>query len=106
MIQQIPKKFEGKGEVKGFRFKRVFEKDSAYLYKVTDGGSVWYEVFKRIASPVCIDFDKRIYSQTEMKESYPKSNQFGLYAWCCSSFDKALDRFNNIAPSLNNKIDT
>ena len=73
--------FIGIGEVKGFHYRKVRETVTAYLYLVKDENSVWYEVFKKKATPICLDFSKRIYSETELKKVYPKSKDFGVWAW-------------------------
>jgi hypothetical protein len=100
-IQQLPETFIGVGEVKGFAFERVFSNSNAYIYRVTShkGSKPYYEVFKRKDTPLCIDFKKRIYSDTEFKEIYPKSNAFGVWAWTTFSIGKAFGyvqtKFNN-----------
>ena len=89
--------FEGKGEVKGFVFRRVNESEFGYIYEVKTGNRIYYEVFKKRSSPVCIDFDKKTYSETEYKEIYPNSKQFGISAWHSETLKNAelrLETFN------------
>lgn len=95
-LETLPLVFEGRGEVKGFTFMQVDKTDNAYLYKVHNEYTQHFEVIKRSASPVCIDFEKRIYSETEFKESYPKSNSFGLSGWTFSSLDLALQKLKEV----------
>jgi hypothetical protein len=82
MIKDLENQFEGTGEVKGFKFRKLAFAQHSYLYEVTCDGKLYYEIFKRVKTPICIDFEKRLYSDTEFKEVYPKANAFGLTAWC------------------------
>ena len=100
-IQQLPEQFTGIGEVKGFQFERVFSNELAYIYKVTShaNSKPYFEVFKRKHTPICLDFKKRLYSDTEFKEIYPKANAFGAWAWTTFSIGKA---FGYVQTKLNN----
>jgi hypothetical protein len=80
---------EGKGEVKGFVFTKQYENEKGYVYKVDNGKH--FEVFFKKEVPVCIDFEKRIYSETEKKEVYPKAKDFGIWAWTVESLEKGID---------------
>ena len=82
--------FDGKGEVKGFTFKMIKESDFGYIYESNSGERSSYEVFKKILTPICIDFEKRIYSETEFKEVYPNSKQFGITAFAASNLQSAI----------------
>lgn len=89
--------FEGTGEVKGFIFEQMHSSKMAYLYKVRSyDGQVHFEVFKRKNTPICIDFEKRIYSDTEFKEIYPKSKDFGVWAWTYISPQDAYVKLNKL----------
>lgn len=98
-IEKLEKKFEGSGEVKGYSFKRIKESDNGYIYqRFGNNGSISYEVFKKRAVAKCIDFKKRIYSETDFKEVYPKSKNFGDWAFNCMDLTSAniyLLGFNN-----------
>lgn len=89
MIKELEKEFIGTGEAKGFKFRKLASLQHVYLYEVSQSNKIYYEVFKRLKSPVCIDFEKRIYSDTEFKEIYPKANSFGVTAWTLSSLEYA-----------------
>ena len=89
MINLLEKEFIGKGEVKGVEFKQVFANERFYIYQ---RGLHLFEVFERKTTPLCIDFAKKTYSDTDSKEIYPKSNNFGVWAWCCGSLEKAMER--------------
>lgn len=88
---KLPLKFEGIGEVKGFVFKQVKESEFGYVYEVENGDKPYYEVFKKKTAPICIDFTKRIYSETEFKEVYPNAKQWGITAWSVPSLASAFD---------------
>jgi hypothetical protein len=96
MNKELEETLEGIGETKGFVFTRVDRSNSAYLYKVDTGASVHYEVFERRNTPICIDFEQRIYSETDTKETYPKSNDFGVWAWSTNSRLRARTIFEGI----------
>ena len=103
MLQKLEKQFTGIGEVKGFVFTQINSTELGYIYEVDTGHSKHYEVFKRVNSPVCIDFKKRIYSQTDSKETYPKANSFGIWAWSCSKLEKAEKRlYSFVRKEVNN----
>ena len=89
LLIKLPKKFKGRGETKGFRFLQLKETAAGYLYQVTSGDYVYYEVFKKVELPVCLDFAKHIYSETDFKENYPKKNAFGVSAWTTPSLKRA-----------------
>ncbi len=96
MIKKLENEFIGIGEVKGFKFKKIESLQHSYLYEVSNGDKIHYETFKRVNSPVCIDFDKRIYSETEFKETYPKASQFGITAWTYSDLESAISKLVDI----------
>jgi hypothetical protein len=97
MTKALDLKFIGTGDVKGFKFSQIHYTELAYVYKVDDGdGNVCFEVFKRKTAPICIDFEKRIYSETERKEYYPKSKDFGVWAWTYKLWAKAAKKMVEI----------
>ena len=96
MIKELGKEFIGMGEVRGFKFVRIESLQHAYLYEVLSDDKMYYEVFKRVNSPVCIDFGKRLYSDTDFKETYPKSSQFGVNAWTYKDLESAISKLVDI----------
>lgn len=95
---RLPYQFDGKGEVKGFKFERINFSEHAFMYKRVDNDmNTHYEVFKRKLAPICIDFENRIYSDIYFKEVYPKSKDFGVWAWCFTDIDKARDKFKELS---------
>jgi hypothetical protein len=91
-IEKLPNSFEGKGEVKGYSFEKVFENEIGYVYQVKEGNHIHYESFKKKIVPICIDFEKRIYSETDFKEVYPKKNDFGTWAWTKMEINSAISK--------------
>lgn len=93
-IHELEKTFISKGEVKGVSFTQVARTDFGYIYEVEG----YYEVFERKLSAVCIDFKKRIYSDTEFKVRYPKAKDFGVWAWTTKDYAKALVYLESFKP--------
>jgi hypothetical protein len=101
-VKKLEKNFIGIGEVKEFNFTQVYSSEFAYIYKV-GSDRINYEVFERRNSPVCIDFEERIYSETEFKEIYPKANAFGVWAWTFKNVQSAIDKALEIESKLIDK---
>ncbi len=98
MLSKLEKDFIGIGDVKQFKFVQLKNINSAYLYSAeTLEGDKHYEVFKVRTTNVCIDFAKRLYSDTDFKEVYPKSKDFGRTAWCHADYEKASNQFDLIS---------
>lgn len=95
-IELLKTKFDGIGEVKGIEFTQIYKDDKFYIYQVNDNNNKYYEVFKRTSVKKCIDFHKKIYSDTEHKEVYPKSNNFGRWAWTFNKLDDAMNKIKQI----------
>lgn len=100
-INYLAKCFTGTGEVKDFKFIQLKESDFAYIYQVITGDEIFhYEVFKRKKVNICTKFDPENkiyeYSETEFKEIYPKSEDFGVWGWTFKNFNKALEKFNTL----------
>ena len=93
----LPLTFEGVGEMKGYDFEMIYVNDFAYVYKISAGGKTcFYETIRRVKVPVCLDFEKRIYSENEFKEVYPKANKFGVDGWNFHNVSKAIERANKL----------
>lgn len=88
-ILNLPTHFIGKGEVKGFVFTKIKESKKAFMYEVNTGSRIHYEVFKKKAKTNSIRY------------SYPTSKGFGIWAWCPSTFDRAIEIFNRISNDKN-----
>ena len=93
-IQKLPKEFIGGGEVHGFNFKQVFAIKKGYIYEVNDEGKIHYEAFENNVVQ-CTNVEmvkgKMVVSSIEgsFKETYPRSNGFGIRAWTCRSLESA-----------------
>ena len=95
-IKELDNEFTGTGEVKGFKFKKIESNEMGYLFEVIGNGCKHFEVIKRIVSAKCIDFEKRIYSETDFIESYPKANRFGIDGWTFYTKEKALKKLMSL----------
>lgn len=98
-IEYLYDEFEGGGEMKGYKYKKIENNTYAYIFEVKnieDEDIVFYEVIKRRIVPLCIDFNNRIYSETEYKEVYPNANKFGDEGFIYKSLEKAINKFNKI----------
>ena len=99
---KLEKEFIGIGEVKGFKFKMLFNNEKAFMYEVSceneDGyTSRWYEVFERRVSKATDTIMNGVMVHFEEREVYPKSNSFGVYAWCINNYDMAKDKFEYLS---------
>ena len=97
MIKELEDEFIGISEVSGFKFKKLASTDKGFLYEVmSDDTSRHYEVFERKITPICIDFENKIYSETEFKVRYPKAEDFGKWAWTYTNKDLALTKLETL----------
>ena len=83
-MKELSENFIGKGQVKGFVFTQKLKTDNAYIYEVNTGQTIHYEVFKRKVNNKfnCI--------------SYPSDKSFGIWAWTCLSYEKAIEKLEHI----------
>ena len=96
-IKELPDNFIGVGEVSGLNFNKIASVDNGFLYEVgVDDMITHFEVFERKLTPICIDFEKRIYSETEFKVKYPKASDFGVWAWAYNSPELALAKLETL----------
>lgn len=89
VIQELQQSFLGTGEVKGASFIQRAKTSTHYIFERVQEGVSHFEVFERKHTAVCLNFANREYSDTLFKETYPKSKDFGIWAWCCNDLDKA-----------------
>jgi hypothetical protein len=98
MAHLLDEQFNGIGEVRGFLFLQRNSSNKAYLYEVMESDdSIHFEVFIKKTVPLCIDFVNRVYSDTELKECYPKSNDFGNWAWTFKDYQMVIIKFNSLS---------
>lgn len=95
-LEKLPTKLNGTGDVRGFKFTKINETDNAYLYEVNTNVSIHYEVFEKKITRRCIDFDKRLFSDTEFKEIYPKTNDFGIWTYTFKKLNNAIEKLKSI----------
>ena len=85
-MKELSKEFDGRGEVSGYKFRQLFQNNNGFLYEVSDKGSdgIHYEVFRRKENTQfgCV--------------SYPKSNSFGVWAWCITDYKAAIEKYNSL----------
>ena len=83
IIKPLPKRFSGRGEVKGYDFTLICKTEYGFLYEVTsDSINPHYEVFHR-------KINKRFGC-----ESYPTSKAFGIWAWTYRNRQWAIAKLN------------
>jgi len=90
-IKQLPKQFQGRGEVRGIHFSQLRREGSVCLYKRSDG---YYEIVKlriqkassRIINGVKIEFQE--------KEIYPSGDSWN--GKCVKSKNYALELYENM----------
>lgn len=91
---ELQKEFEGRRNVKGFKFTQLAFNGKAYVYLVSDNDNpetfFWYEVFKRreaqatdvVLGGVLVHYGARVL--------YPGDNDFGVTAKCCNTLERAI----------------
>lgn len=96
-VKELPDEFYGKGEVRGFHFTKVVEHEDYYIFKVNPvpNEKAHYELIERIPTPICLDFENKVYSETKCKERFPKAKDFGVWAWTYSTFNAADESAKN-----------
>ena len=86
IIKPLPKRFSGRGEVKGYNFTLIYKTKWGFCYEVSlNGIIIHYEVFRR-----------KINKQFGC-ESYPTSKAFGIWAWTFKTKDKAMRKLYSLS---------
>ena len=83
-MKELPKHFEGKGQVRGYTFTQISKTDWGFIYEVEFSGYKHYEVFK-----------KRL-NHRFGTVSYPTDKAFGIWAWTCLTLDKAQRKLEEV----------
>ena len=81
-MKLLEKEFIGRGEVRGLEFKQVQKSNTAYIYEVNSGSSIYYEVFTRVVN------------NKYQKEVYPMAKHFSIWAWAHMNYEDAKRKFN------------
>lgn len=92
-VQELENEIIGKD----FTYKKVKSTSQGSIFSAhnsDDGRLYGYEVFKRKLTPICIDFEKRVFSETDFKVRYPKTNDFGVWAWAPKTIERAEEILN------------
>lgn len=89
MTKELDKEFTKKGEI----FTQIEKGDTYYIYKRDLKTVVYYEVFERKVMKLN-DFWRQYdtngkYVGYDNFVQYPSDEQFGKWAYCCSSLEKA-----------------
>jgi hypothetical protein len=87
-VKKLPASFILKGEP----FEQVFENETHYIYKRIHAETDYFEVFRKKLTR-CFDFETKK-PTGELKEKYPRDEDFGKWAWCCRSFERAMSYTN------------
>lgn len=84
-MKELAKEFDGRGEVKGYKFTQRHFDGKWYIYQVdhTEFGTQHFEVFKRVEKKANPPFAPEDFVR------YPNSNAFGATAWTKSSLEEA-----------------
>ena len=95
-MKELREQFDGRGEVRGFKFTQLEKTDTGYLYEVrhSDTSKPHYEVFKRKENTHFGNI------------SYPTSKAFGRWAWSCSNIEAAKAKLESFKPFCDKCNDT
>jgi len=95
---ELEKTIKGTGEVAGFEFTQIAISNNAFTYRVNSDEvkESHYEVFERkeLKESDYVMQGKAIHAEAKVR--YPKSNNFGVWAWCFKSLESAMSKFKQI----------
>ncbi len=103
-MKQLEKTFTGKGKTGGFIFTQIKEDKGVFMYQVSTDGSTHYEVFERREREAKDAMLNGVMVHYEAKVVYPSENDFGVWAYCCSSLANAEKRFIELQGRVEEKI--
>ena len=61
-----------------------------------DNTTKHYEIIKKRVVPKCLNFEQKLFSETEFKEVYPKAEAFGKEGFTATTLEKAFEIFENL----------
>lgn len=93
-MQKLKEKFEKYGDT----FVKVYESEMAYIYKRLSGKVEYFEVFEKKYRNVSNYVDGKFVKTGELREYYPNDEDFGKFAWCC----RTLERAKSYLPRIEN----
>lgn len=88
--RRLKRQFEGKGEVKGFRFTQIARNDFAVIYE---------KVYKNHIKTTYEVFEIKVNSRFNI-ESYPTSKAFGIWAFDVPTMQMAVEKFQEISKNV------
>ena len=101
-MKELEIEFKGTGEVSNFTFKQIASSAWGYVYEISDeNNNRHYETFEKkeqqkresTIAGMKVSFDEKVL--------YPKSANFGVWAWCYTNKESAMRRFDEL-----DKLDT
>lgn len=102
-MKLLESEFTGGREVKGFSFKKIKENDYVYMYEVT----AKYDMGCPKTVPHYEVFERKVAKETKAKiggveitfpeqEKYPTQLNFGDWAFCISTYERAIAKFDKL----------
>lgn len=97
-LEVLPQEFNGRGGQKGFLFSLIKRNVNICLYRKSDSESdkCWFEVIIVRIQKENIFKIGGVDVKFNAKELYPNDELFGLYGWCFSDVDSALNKFDEL----------
>jgi hypothetical protein len=80
----------------GITYTKKYDQNDILVYEREDEGSISFEVFIKKLTPICLDFQNRVYSTTEFKVKYPSNEDFGKTAWTAKTWEQVESRIQKI----------
>lgn len=91
-MQKLKEKFEKYGET----FTKIYESDKAYIYSRMVGKVEYFEVFEKKYRNISDYVDGKFVNTGELREFYPSDEDFGKFAWCCRTLERAKSYLQKI----------
>ena len=89
---KLKEKFVKRGET----FTKVYESEKAYIYSRMVGKVEYFEVFKKKYGKAIGNENGKIVHLDEIREYYPCDEEFGIFAWCCRTLERAKSYLSKI----------
>jgi len=99
-MKELPKEFFGIGEARGDSFKQINESPFAFIYERANEYFTAYEVFIRKETKDAVAIMDGIEVNFEAKVRYPKAEDFGVWAWYYTDYNKSVSKFNELNTKL------
>lgn len=92
-MKELPIEFIGTGDVKDDVFKLINKSPKAYIYTRKNFDIISYEVFQRKEAKETTATLNGTSVHFEAKVKYPRSEDFGVWAWYYDKYDDAVNKF-------------